>query len=75
MKNKILPELVHVGDDCLWFAIVVRVHSTYSDQTCDVITESGDFIPDIPQEELEAMTDEPIRRPGYLQCVGHHHGL
>ncbi len=53
MKEKVKPELVHVGDDCLWYSLKVRVHSTYSDQTCDVVTKTGDFIPDVPQQDLE----------------------
>lgn len=49
------PELVHVGDDCLWYGQVVRVHSTYSDQTCDVITEQGNFVSDIEQDTLRVI--------------------
>lgn len=53
MTKEIKPELVHVGDRCRWFDLMVKVKSTYSDQTCDVITESGGFMPDVPQQDLE----------------------
>lgn len=55
MKEEVKPELVYVGDDCLWHSLKVRVHSTYSDQTCDVVTVSGDFMPDIQQRDLKVI--------------------